>query len=290
MVGRLRRSIVCVLLLTAAGFYLGAGVIGASNLGTDSEAGALESAKPTIKLLENAEVAGPDIFLEEIAELDSDQTKEQLGRLYVGAAPLPGSSWRLALGHIEVRFRRAGLDPRDFQFTGAREVWVTTKVPVQPAPAQGGLISPGKAQADTAPAPYGNSKDMIYQVVVPVRDIARHEVIGLEDLSIQERTGRTVPNNLASIDDLVGKRATRLLVAGTVLTTSAAEPVPVVESGDLVTMIVISGPVTVTATGKVLQRGFLGDIVAVENVNTRVKVYGEVLSSELVKIEIGGLR
>jgi len=74
------------------------------------------------------------------------------------------------------------------------------------------------------------------------------------------------------------------------LTTSAAEPVPLVEVGDLVTMVVTSGPVTVTATGKVLQKGALGDIVAVENVSTRAKVYGVVLNSDLVKIEIGGLK
>ena len=252
-----------------------------------------------IKLLETAEVVGPDIFLAEVAEFDSEETKAQLGKIYVGAAALSGSSRRLALGQIEVRLRQAKLDPRDFQFTGAKEVWVTTKAPVHQAPVQAGApgslsgdqegVQAGQAQAETT-VPYGNSNYLIYEVVVPVRDIARHEVIGLEDLSIQERTGRTVPSNLASIDDLVGKRATRLLAAGSVLTTSAAETVPLVESGDMVTLVVTSGPVTVTATGKVLQKGALGDIVAVENVNTRVKVYGEVLSSELVKIEIGGLR
>ena len=53
-------------------------------------------------------------------------------------------------------------------------------------------------------------------------------------------------------------------------------------------LIVIAVPVA--ATGKVLQKGALGDIVAVENVSTRAKVYGVVLNSDLVKIEIGGLK
>ena len=294
-----RLSIVLSLILIVAGLCFGFQVSGASGPGADSEAPAPEQVKPMIKLLETAEVVGPDIFLAEVAEFDSEETKAQLGKIYVGAAALSGSSRRLALGQIEVRLRQAKLDPRDFQFTGAKEVWVTTKAPVHQAPVQAGApgslsgdqegVQAGQAQAETT-VPYGNSNYLIYEVVVPVRDIARHEVIGLEDLSVQERTGRTVPSNLASIDDLVGKRATRLLAAGSVLTTSAAETVPLVESGDMVTLVVTSGPVIVTATGKVLQKGSLGDIVAVENVNTRVKVYGEVLSSELVKIEIGGLR
>lgn len=265
MVGILRRSIICVLLLAAAGFCFGLGV-------------SAELEKPVIQLLTNTVVTGADVFLDDIAEFDSEELKAHLGKIYIGAAPLPGSTRRFTLGQIEVRLRQVKLDPRDFHFTGAKEVLVTAQAPVQPAP------------ASAASVPSAGQDTLIYHVVVPVRNIARHEVISLEDLKIEERTGMTVPSNLAAIEDLVGKRATRLLAAGTALTTSAAEPVPLVEVGDLVTMVVTSGPVTVTATGKVLQKGALGDIVAVENVSTRAKVYGVVLNSDLVKIEIGGLK
>jgi flagella basal body P-ring formation protein FlgA len=281
MVGILRRSIICVLILAAAGFCFGLGV-------------SAELEKPVIQLLTNTVVTGADVFLDDIAEFDSEELKAHLGKIYIGAAPLPGSTRRFTLGQIEVRLRQVKLDPRDFHFTGAKEVLVTAQAPVQPAPApalssQTGL--PGSpAPASAASVPSAGQDTLIYHVVVPVRNIARHEVISLEDLKIEERTGRTVPSNLAAIEDLVGKRATRLLAAGTALTTSAAEPVPLVEVGDLVTMVVTSGPVTVTATGKVLQKGALGDIVAVENVSTRAKVYGVVLNSDLVKIEIGGLK
>jgi len=285
MVGKLQRSIVCVLLLVAAGFCFG---LYASAAGAE---GLAEPAKPVIKLLANAVVSGADVLLEDIAEFASEELKAQLGKIYIGAAPLPGSTRRFTLGQIEVRMRQVKLDPKDFQFTGGKEVLVTTQAPVQPSPVQAVASQTAlNIPAAAAAAPSAGQDILIYHVVVPVRNIARHEVISLEDLKIEERTGRTVPSNLATIDDLIGKRATRLLVAGTALTTSAAEPVPLVEVGDLVTMVVTSGSVTVTATGKVLQKGALGDIVAVENLSTRTKVYGVVLGSDLVRIEIGGLK
>ena len=183
---------------------------------------------------------------------------------------------------------------------GAAEVWVTTgdKLPAQKAAVEAEDALAVNLFSDSSPSgtsalEAGNpsyGKTYIYQVVVPVRDIARHELINREDLRVEEREGRTIPSNLAAVEDLVGKRATRLLVAGSELTVYAAEVPPAVERGDLVTLVAAVGSVTVTAAGKVQQTGAVGDIIAVENIGTRTVVYGKVISSELVQVEIGGLR
>lgn len=258
------------------------------------------SAKPVVELLPAAEVSGPDILLADIAEFKDEATKAKFGSIYVGAAALPGSTRRLTLGQIEVRLRQAGVNPRDFQIVGAAEVWVTTgdKLPAQKAAVEAEDALAVNLFSDSSPSgtsalEVGNpsyGKTYIYQVVVPVRDIARHELINREDLRVEEREGRTIPSNLAAVEDLVGKRATRLLVAGSELTVYAAEVPPAVERGDLVTLVAAVGSVTVTAAGKVHQTGAVGDIIAVENIGTRTVVYGKVISSELVQVEIGGLR
>lgn len=245
------------------------------------------AAKPVVELLPEAEVSGADIFFADIAEFEDEETKDSLGNVYLGAAALPGSNRRLTLGQIEVRLRQAGIHPRDLEITGAKEVWVTTAAvhPKENPSTQDSLYS-GKETSISL----GYGKTHIYQVVVPVRDIARHELIALEDLRVEEREGRTVPSNLASVDDLVGNRATRLLPAGSELTIYAAEVPPAVERGDTVTLMVTAGSITVTTIGKVQQAGAVGDLIPVENTNTRKIVYGEVISSDLVKIEIGGLK
>jgi len=237
--------------------------------------------KPIIELLPEAEVTGKDIYLADVAKFTPESAQETLGSIYLGAAALPGSSRRLTLGQIEVRLRQAGIDPRNVEFTGAAEVRVSTRNTAVSAAA----VTTSKTTPDINTV---NSGEKVYTVVVPVRDIARHEIITEADLAVEQRQGKTVPSNLASLEDLIGKRATRLLPAGQYLTVSAAEVPPVVERGDYVTLLVTVGSIQVTTLGQVRQAGGIGEIVAVENVSSRTIVYGKVISSDLVKIEIGG--
>lgn len=71
----------------------------------------------TITLLPEAEVVGTAITLGEIAEIDYHMTREdqttspELNEIYVGRAPLPGNSRQIAVGHVEVRLRQAGIHP-----------------------------------------------------------------------------------------------------------------------------------------------------------------------------------
>jgi flagella basal body P-ring formation protein FlgA len=71
----------------------------------------------TITLLSEAEVVGTVITLGEIAEIDYHLSEEEgkarldLEEINVGRAPLPGNFRQIAIGHIEVRLRQAGIHP-----------------------------------------------------------------------------------------------------------------------------------------------------------------------------------
>lgn len=242
------------------------------------------AAKPIIDILAVTEVVGDEILLKDIAKLSDDSL--QLEDVYVGSAALPGSKRRLTLGQIEVRLRQAGINPHNLDITGSDEVWVST-VSAE-TDLQDSNDNPSLEEQQTV-SNMQSYQVNTYQVVVPVRNITRHELINREDLEIEVREGRTVPSNLADIDDLIGKRAVRLLTTGTYITNSAVEVPPVIERGDSVFIMAESGTVQVTAAGKALEAGGYGEIIRVENVDSRKTVYGQVIDSELVKVDLGGV-
>lgn len=248
----------------------------------------------TIEIMETAEVTDKEIHLKDIAKIFNSDDPKAIETVYLGSAALPGSSRRLTVGQIEVRLRQAGIDPRTLNIIGSKEVWVSTLDINQNVSLKSSSSPPDTSASnvtkdtvkDTAPG----TNLIKYQVVVPIRKITRHELISREDLRVEEREGQIKPSNLAGIEDLVGKRATRLLTAGNYLTVSAAEVPPVVERQEHVMILVQAGLIQVTAAGQAKDSGGLGDIIAVENLDSKQIVYGKIINSELVKVEIGGLK
>lgn len=239
----------------------------------------LASQLPVIDLLPNAVTTPGNIYLQDVAKITGEsEIVSQLEKVNLGAAALPGSERRLTVGQIEVRLRQAGINPNDVNLIGAKEVWVQTE---KQAPQT--VVSSIPEQAVVA-----NKEENSYQVVVPIRNINRHEMITADDLQIETRTGRVVPSGLATIEDLVGKRATRLLPEGVHLTTSAVEVPPVIDRGASVTILAQIGAVIVSAPGVAKDAGGLGEFISVENLTSRQVVTAQIISSELVRVEVGG--
>lgn len=93
-------------------------------------------------------------------------------------------------------------------------------------------------------------------------------------------------------EDAAGRKATRALPAGHVLlatdTTGATANAPLVKPGQRVTLSVLVGSLSVTATGEALQGGRLGDPVRVRNVDSNKVVHGTVSGPGTVTVEPGG--
>jgi flagella basal body P-ring formation protein FlgA len=104
------------------------------------------------------------------------------------------------------------------------------------------------------------------RIVVPARDLARGETIGESDLAYMFVTPTTVtPATTTRMDSLVGMQTRRVLRAGeSVRGDDVRRPILVLK-GSTVTMTFEAPGVLVTATGRALSEGGLGETVTVQN-------------------------
>lgn len=240
---------------------------------------------PVVELLPEATVSTSSIYLQDVAQITGEpELRAKLDQISLGAAALSGSSRRLTVGQIEVRLRQNGIDPRDLTITGATEVQVTTVTKTNAPVTEVDNAQPSEAVRSTTAV----AAEQSYQVVVPVRHISRHELINEADLQVETRSGRVIPSDLAQIEDLIGKRATRLLPESVPITRSGAEVPPVIDRGASITIIAQVGSVQVRTTGIAKEAGGLDEIIAVENVNSRQVVYGQIIDPESVVVKTGG--
>lgn len=265
------RVLVLIILCSAALFSLGSMV-------------GLAETQTKVHLSDQAWVEGRDILLGEIASFDGpDEFVSRLQAVNVGQAPLPGSSRRVTIGHIEVRLRQVGIKPSDVEFEGNSQVEVRVRQvqpQLQPEPPFQGAELILEQQAE-------EPREM-YQVVTVNRDIARGDILAKSDLQIETREVRGYIRDAGEVGDFLGKRATRYLPSGTSLTATAVEVPPVVERGGRVWIVAQQGTVRVSAPGVARSDGGLGEVIQVENTTSRQVIYAEVIDSETVQVSVRG--
>ena len=106
--------------------------------------------------------------------------------------------------------------------------------------------------------------DANIRIVVPARDIARGEVLEASDLAFG--SGSVLMNGtVTSMDAAVGLEARRVLRAGETLSASDLRRPVVVTKGETVTMTFAAPGVELTAMGRALAEGGIGDTVTVQN-------------------------
>jgi len=104
------------------------------------------------------------------------------------------------------------------------------------------------------------------RIVVPARDIARGEVIADSDLTtIQISGGAMMAGVVTSRDALAGMQARRVLRAGEALRADDVRRPVVVAKGQTVTMLFSAPGVELTAMGRAMSEGGVGDMVTVQN-------------------------
>ncbi len=104
------------------------------------------------------------------------------------------------------------------------------------------------------------------RVVVPNRDIARGETIAEFDLVYGTIPADTVFSGIAtSAEMLRGMEARRVLRAGEIVRATDVRHPIVVAKGSIVTMTFEAPGVTLTASGRAMSEGGVGDTVTVQN-------------------------
>ena len=104
------------------------------------------------------------------------------------------------------------------------------------------------------------------RIVVPARDLARGEVIAESDLTFGIVPGPGLMNGTVTrLEAAAGMEARRVLRAGEVLSASDLRRPVVVNKGQTVTMTFAAPGVDLTAMGRAMGEGGVGDTVTVQN-------------------------
>lgn len=123
-------------------------------------------------------------------------------------------------------------------------------------------------------------------VLCTTKRLPRHALLSEEDIT-------TVRRNIAPLDSgfvanpqaALGKRLKTALRPGAILYENLLEAPPLVQRGDLVTIVAESANIRITAPGEARNAGALGDLVKVKNLMSRQEIFAKVLGSGMVETE-----
>jgi hypothetical protein len=163
-------------------------------------AGHAQEARPVVVLRVECMVAGPEVLLGQVADLQADaELAAKLAAISLGSAPVAGTPRRIETGYIKLRLRRYGIDPGTLTIQG-EAVTVRREATAQPKPPQ--AVGPGLESPSHEPEATDGlvlvKRGQLVEVLVQCRGVCIHTagVAGrdaglgeLVDLRL-EKTGR----------------------------------------------------------------------------------------------------
>lgn len=128
--------------------------------------------------------------------------------------------------------------------------------------------------------------DIFQPVVCASRDIKRGERIDKDDLYLVRRNISHLSSKiLTDMNNIIGLMAKHSIRKDTCLKDWMFEKIPIVDKGDIVTILAESGDLKVTAVGKVLMKGYEGELVKVQNLMSKKEIYGKVVNGSMVAVD-----
>jgi flagella basal body P-ring formation protein FlgA len=126
------------------------------------------------------------------------------------------------------------------------------------------------------------------RIVVPTRDVARGETLGESDLTYVFVVPDAVMSGTAlSMDNLVGMQTRRVLRAGMSMRNDDVRAPILVNKGATVTMLFEAPGVTLSATGRAMSEGGVGDTVTILNIASYRQISAVVTGPGTVKAVAG---
>lgn len=125
------------------------------------------------------------------------------------------------------------------------------------------------------------------QVAIPVlrNSLKSGDIIGAMDIDWIDLAETKIPNGAARTEkDLIDMTPRRVIAAGKPVTLNELSPPQMVERGEAVTLVFEAGAMTLTAKGKALQNGAIGDTVRVANTDSNKNLQGVVTAHQEITI------
>lgn len=129
--------------------------------------------------------------------------------------------------------------------------------------------------------------EVFEQVLVSTTRIARGELADGQSVTLQRKsiTG-TYQAPLTNLAAVLGAEATRDISQGTVLTASMFRLPTVIKSGDLVTIVLTSGDLTIIANGQARSSGAMGEMIKVLNLDSKREFTARVTAPNRVEVKL----
>ena len=128
--------------------------------------------------------------------------------------------------------------------------------------------------------------DVFQPVVCASRDLKRGERISKDDLYFVKRNISHISSKiLTDMNKIIGLMAKHNVKADTSLKEWMFVKFPIVDKGDIVTILAESGDLKVTAPGKILMKGYAGELVKVQNLMSKKEIYAKVVNGSMVAVD-----
>jgi flagellar basal body P-ring formation protein FlgA len=128
--------------------------------------------------------------------------------------------------------------------------------------------------------------EALTEMVVAARTLERGEVLGESDVALARRDLAHLQGRFCRTkEEVVGLRVKSALRANSPLRGDYLERVPIVKSGQLVTIVAENDVVRITASGRAKGSGALGDSITVQNLASQKEVAARVVDAATVKVD-----
>ena len=128
--------------------------------------------------------------------------------------------------------------------------------------------------------------DIFQPVVCASRDLKRGERIEKDDLYLVKRNISHMSSKvLTDMNKIIGLMAKHNVKKDTSIKEWMFEKCPIVDKGDIVTIIAESGDIKVTAPGKILMKGYAGELVKVQNIMSKKEIYAKIVNGSMVAVD-----
>lgn len=127
--------------------------------------------------------------------------------------------------------------------------------------------------------------EALADMVVALRQLDTGAVLAPADISVQRRDVAAVSGRfIRSSADVVGKKTRTTLKANQPLRMDQLEKVPLIKSGQMVTIIAENDVLKVSVAGKAKGNGAEGDIIMVQNLSSLKDIPARVVSASTVQV------
>lgn len=122
-------------------------------------------------------------------------------------------------------------------------------------------------------------------VVTAVEKINKGTTISSRRLKMSRQNLVHLQNPFFNSEELIGMRAKRTIHSGRVLDKRDIETLPIINKGELVKIFANKGSMFLSTSGIAKMDGRLGDIIQIENINSKKLIYCRVNSPGVVTVE-----